>query len=143
MSEKINTKQLVTPQSWLNFMWTLHNKLRNGRGVKLTGLSALNEINNFLLIFFIERDFDKYKLDNDCKFSHLYKTYCTDKIISHSDNKSNVGNPIPIHKKLWIHFSDTGTNMNCVLRKLVKIVLLKILSKVNFTFQVLLQIILF
>jgi type I restriction-modification system DNA methylase subunit len=120
MSEKNNSKQLITSQSWLNFMWVLHNKLRNARGVKLTGLAALNEINNFLLVFFIERDFDKYKLDDDCKFSYLYEKYCTDKIISSSKNKSSPENNNPTYKKLWDHYCNVGSNMECVVRKLVK-----------------------
>ena len=114
-----NKKQLVTSQSWLNFMWVIHNKLRNGRGVKLTGLGALNEINNFLLIFFIERDFEQYNLDPDCKFSYLYQTYCTDKIVT---SKANISSPenIPLYKKLWTHYCDVSSNPNCILRKIVK-----------------------
>jgi hypothetical protein len=46
---------IISSTEWLNFIWTLHNKVRNGKGVKLTGLGALNEINNFLLILFLSR----------------------------------------------------------------------------------------
>jgi len=34
--------------------------VRNSVGIKLTGLGALNEINNYLLLFFLENKFDKF-----------------------------------------------------------------------------------
>lgn len=112
----------TTPSSWLNFMWTLHNKVRNGRGVKLTGLGALNEINNFLLLFFIERNFEKYtKLDDTCRFSYIYEHFCSPKAIKEDEeeeNKSKKTRELNLHKKLFIHYSD-ASNMQCVLRKLL------------------------
>ena len=30
----------------LQFLHSIHNKIRNANGIKLTGLAALNEINN-------------------------------------------------------------------------------------------------
>ena len=63
-------------------MHTLHNDVRNSRGLKLTGMAALNEINNYLLLFFIERNFHKYlTLDSTCKFSYMYENYCMDEHI--------------------------------------------------------------
>ena len=56
---------MTTTNEWNNFMWTLHNKVRSGKGSKLTGMGALNEINNFLLLFFIERNFNKYNGGGD------------------------------------------------------------------------------
>ncbi len=112
----------TTQSSWLNFMWNLHNKVRNGRGVKLTGLGALNEINNFLLLFFIERKFKKYsKLDDTCRFSYIYEKFCSPKAIKEDEeleNKSKRPLELPLHKRLFIHYSDTS-NMQCVLRKLL------------------------
>ncbi len=112
----------TTPSTWLNFMWTLHNKVRNGRGVKLTGLGALNEINNFLLLFFIERNFDKYEnLDDTCRFSYIYDNFCSPRAIKEDEeleNKSKKPLELPLHKRLFIHYSD-ASNMQCVLRKLL------------------------
>ena len=42
----------ISAQSWQTLMWALHNDVRNSRGLKLTGMAALNEINNYLLLFF-------------------------------------------------------------------------------------------
>ena len=42
----------IDTKSWLNFMWSLHNDVRQSRGLKLTGLGALNEINNYLLLIY-------------------------------------------------------------------------------------------
>ena len=67
MTNQINTT------SWLSFMDSLHTTVRSGRKVALTGIGALNEINNYLMLFFIEKRFNKYHgLDETCKFSYLY-----------------------------------------------------------------------
>ena len=46
-------------EQWLGFLNELHNKIRGSKGLKLTGLPALNEISNFLVLYFID-----------------YKTFC-------------------------------------------------------------------
>jgi type I restriction-modification system DNA methylase subunit len=111
----------TTTGTWLSFMHSLHNTVRTGRKVTLTGLGALNEINNYLLLFFIEREFPTYKLDDDCRFSHLYFNYCTDSKIA-EDKKINWSDKNALlssnYYKLWNHWCNTGKNPNCVLRKL-------------------------
>lgn len=110
---------IISSSEWLNFMWTLHNKIRNGKGSKLTGMGALNEINNFLLLFFIERNFDKYKLDETCRFSYLYKTFCSKKVITEEKNKvSKRPDDFPLYKQLHRFYCD-ATNPTCILRKLL------------------------
>jgi len=110
----------ISAQSWQTLMWALHNDVRNSRGLKLTGMSALNEINNYLLLFFIERKFEKYHLTNECKFSYMYKTFCTDEHIKYdtkhysSDSKSNQ---LLNYYKVWNHWCNTQ-NPTCVLRQL-------------------------
>jgi len=110
---------IISSSEWLNFMTTLHNKVRNGKGSKLTGMGALNEINNFLLLFFIERSFDKYKLDDTCRFSYLYETYCSKKVINDEKNvKRSKPDSNPLYKQLHHFYCDTN-NPNCLLRKLL------------------------
>jgi type I restriction-modification system DNA methylase subunit len=110
----------ISAQSWQTLMWALHNDVRNSRGLKLTGMAALNEINNYLLLFFIERKFEKYHLINECKFSYMYKTFCTDEHIKYdtkhysSDSKSNQ---LLNYYKVWNHWCNTQ-NTTCVLRQL-------------------------
>lgn len=110
----------ISAQSWQTLMWALHNDVRNSRGLKLTGMAALNEINNYLLLFFIERKFEKYNLTEECKFSYMYKTFCTDEHIKYdtkhysSDPKSNQ---LLNYYKVWNHWCNTQ-NTNCVLRQL-------------------------
>jgi type I restriction-modification system DNA methylase subunit len=111
---------IISASEWLNFMWTLHNKVRNGKGSKLTGMGALNEINNFLLLFFIERNFDKYDLDDTCRFSYLYETFCSKKIINTEKNvKRDKPDNNPLYKQLHYFYCNIA-NMDCILRKLLK-----------------------
>ena len=120
MSET-NTNTIISSQSWQNLMHALHNDVRNSRGLKLTGMAALNEINNYLLLFFIERNFSKYtNLDETCKFSYMYEKYCKDEHIK-SDAKNYSSDPkknIELnYYKVWNHWCNTQ-NLTCVLRKL-------------------------
>ena len=78
----------TTSNDWLNFMWTLHNKVRNGKGIKLTGLAALNEINNFLLIFFISKKFKDYGIDEKYSFFTMYENFCNPTL--KDNNKDNI-----------------------------------------------------
>ena len=62
--------------NYSNFFNKIHNILRNGEAA-LTGMSALNEINNFILLIFIELQVNELFGDNseDKKFSYLIKEY--------------------------------------------------------------------
>jgi type I restriction-modification system DNA methylase subunit/restriction endonuclease S subunit len=116
-----NTNNIISSQSWQSLMHALHNDVRNSRCLKLTGMAALNEINNYLLLFFIERNFEKYPtLDDSCKFSYMYETYCMDEHIK-SDTKNYSSDPKKNtelnYYKVWNHWCNTQ-NPNCVLRKL-------------------------
>lgn len=84
--------------TWLQFLEELHNKIRNSKGIKLTGLPALNEISNFLMIKFIEKYIDDEKLPQECKFSYLYKKYATDEKIK-EDTRQTIG-----EKKIVINY---------------------------------------
>lgn len=59
-----------------NFFHKIHNFLRNGEAA-LTGMAALNEINNFILLIFIELQVNELFGNNseDKKFSYLIKKY--------------------------------------------------------------------
>jgi type I restriction-modification system DNA methylase subunit len=111
---------IISASEWLNFMWTLHNKVRSGKGSKLTGMGALNEINNFLLLFFIERNFEKYKLDETCRFSYLYKTFCSKKAIDDDKKikRTKPDEPLSLYKQLHRFYCD-ASNPDCILRKLL------------------------
>lgn len=107
MSEQISREDL------LQFTHQLHCKLRGAKGIKLTGLPALNDIENILFFRFIEER-KEIKLDDDIKFSAICKKYATDEKIK-EDKK------IPILKdrncfKLWDEFYNTE-NENCIIGK--------------------------
>jgi type I restriction-modification system DNA methylase subunit len=115
-------------QSWLNFMWSLHNDVRQSRGLKLTGLGALNEINNYLLLFFMERNFDKYELSDECRFSYLYNNFCSDEKIKEDTKLPNTSYEEKIkhnYYKVWDHWCNVQGNMSCVLRQMATSDLLK------------------
>ena len=76
--------------AWFSFLRNLHNIVRNGKSIKLTGIPALNEINNFLLLKFLEPKIDEYGLPNNCKFSVLYNDYCTDEKIKDDEKVKNL-----------------------------------------------------
>ena len=101
----------TTSNDWLNFMWTLHNKVRNGKGIKLTGLAALNEINNFLLIFFISKKFKDYGIDEKYSFFTMYENFCNPTL--KDNNKDNK-----LYKQLHEYYCGPSNN-NCVLRILL------------------------
>ncbi len=61
-------------KDYLAFFHKLHCILRDGE-IGLTGLNALNEINNMVLIVFMEQYVDKYELDESNKFSYVYNKY--------------------------------------------------------------------
>lgn len=107
---------IISSSDWLNFIWTLHNKVRNGKGVKLTGLGALNEINNFLLILFLSRKLKDYDLDQTCSLKYMYDTFCSPEA---EQKEKKLKNPnYHNYKKLHEHYCDP-TNEDCVLLKLI------------------------
>jgi type I restriction enzyme, S subunit len=107
---------IISSTDWLNFIWTLHNKVRNGKGIKLTGLGALNEINNFLLILFLSRKLKDYDLDEMCSLKYMYNTFCS----AEAEQKEKKLKDPNYHnyKKLHEHYCDP-TNEDCVLLKLI------------------------
>jgi type I restriction-modification system DNA methylase subunit len=107
---------IISSTDWLNFIWTLHNKVRNGKGIKLTGLGALNEINNFLLILFLSRKLKDYDLDNTCSLKYMYNTFCSPEA---EQKEKKLKDPnYHNYKKLHEHYCDP-TNEDCVLLKLI------------------------
>lgn len=103
---------------WLSFLWSLHNKVRNAKGIKLTGISALNEISNFLLFFFMEKKIVKHKLPEYCKFSYLYEKYASKQAYA-EDRKQ----PELVKKNmylLWHTVYDINNNDDCVIKCLLK-----------------------
>lgn len=102
---------------WLNFLHQIHNKIRNSAGLKLTGMGALNEINNLLMLWFVEKYIDIEKLDDECKFSVLYNKYATDEKIN--DDKKTYGK-ISNATKLWkkIYKIDYNAENYCVLQRI-------------------------
>ncbi len=107
---------IISSSEWLNFIWTLHNKVRNGKGVKLTGLGALNEINNFLLILFLSRKLKYYDLDETCSLKYMYDTFCSPEA---EQKEKKLKDPnYNNYKKLHEHYCDP-TNEECVLIKLI------------------------
>lgn len=99
--------------SWFSFLTKLHNITRNGQGIKLTGLPALNEINNFLVLMFLENKIDSYELPKYCKFTYLYDEFCTDVKIKEDENQSSQGNKNCY--KLWEKYCDIR-KPECVIR---------------------------
>ena len=107
---------IISSSDWLNFIWTLHNKVRNGKGIKLTGLGALNEINNFLLILFLSRKLKDYDLDQTCSLKYMYDTFCSPEA---EQKEKKLKDPnYHNYKKLHEHYCDP-TNEDCVLLKLI------------------------
>ena len=75
-----------------NFFHKIHNILRNGEAA-LTGMAALNEINNFILLIFIELQIDKlFGKDSNNKFSYLIKKY-----IDVANHTNAVINRVSLH----------------------------------------------
>ena len=103
----------INQNEWLSFLDTLHNSLRNSTGIKLTGLSALTEISNFMLFRFLDNNLD-IKLDESLKFYHMYNTYATDEKIKQDLHIPDVQNRNSY--KLWQTVYDSK-NPNCLIAK--------------------------
>jgi len=124
----------IKNDEWLAFMDQLHNTVRNSEGIKLTGMVALNEINNFLVIWFAEKIGEKndngkqlYELEDRCKFSWLYNQYATDEKISEDNKMKKNMDEKTNHKKLWyaVYKMSQKENEYCVLQTFVKYPILK------------------
>lgn len=107
----------ISETDWLKFLQQLHNKLRNSKGIRLTGIPALNEINNFLVFVIVEMYAEEQKLPNECRFSWLHKQYA-------SPAKIQEDTKIPLIKdknshKLWTTVYNGNGNPNCTLRQLI------------------------
>lgn len=80
----------VSNDEWLQFLHQLHNIIRGANNVKLTGMAALNEINNLLVLFFAEPHIER-EMENDkgltefCKFSYLHEKYASDERIEEDE----------------------------------------------------------
>lgn len=104
----------ITKEDLLNFTHQLHCQLRGSKGIKLTGLPALNEIENILFFRFIEEIKDITGIPDEYKFTTICEKYA-------SDEKINEDKKIPYFGdrncyKLWCEFYDI-TDKNCVLFK--------------------------
>ena len=95
----------ITRDELLKFEHSLHCKLRGAKGIKLTGLPALNEIENILLFKFIEEN-EEVNLPNDIKFTFLCEKYATDDKIKEDKKIPNIKDRN--YYKLW----DTFYNAN-------------------------------
>jgi len=104
--------------TWLEFLHQLHCKVRNSKGIKLTGMAALNEINNFLLLKFAEDYMEQEKLGKRCNFSWLYKHYASDKRIT--EDKKCVAGTETNAGKLYRTIYNTNADKGCVLLDLVQ-----------------------
>ena len=104
----------ISKEDLLSFTHQLHNKLRGAKGIKLTGLPALNEIENILFFRFMEEIEEIEGIDEKIKFSSICEKYAT-------DDKIKEDKKIPHIKdrncfKLWDEFYNTS-NSDCIIGK--------------------------
>jgi len=107
---------MINKNEWLKFLHKLHNKVRNAKRIKLTGMSALNEISNFLMFWYIEPQIEKHGLSKEYKFSYIHDMYASKKAID-EDKK------IPLLEdknsyKLWNHVYNVK-NKECLIVRLL------------------------
>jgi len=88
-----NMSNISNSKQWYDFLHQLHNICRDFKASPLTGMDALNEMLNILFLFFFEDKgiFDKHNFPDYCKFSDIYKKYCTDSHIENDDENENKG----------------------------------------------------
>lgn len=108
--------KIMDNNEWLAFLHQLHCKIRNAKGLKLTGMAALNEINNFLLLRFAEKYVDKEELDEKCKFSYLYETFASNKKIAEDKKKKHNENTNAF--LLWRAIYDLNAESPCAMKLL-------------------------
>ena len=68
----------ISKEDLLNFTHQLHNKLRGAKGIKLTWLPALNEIENILFFRFMEEIDEIKDIPDDISFTTICEKYATD-----------------------------------------------------------------
>jgi len=105
----------ITQKEWLEFLTLLYNKLRNSQGIKLTGMPALTEINNFILFRFLDNS-ENLGLDipDELKFRNFYLEYATDeKINQDKEFKTNENKNCC---KLWEKIYRIDHNDKCLIQ---------------------------
>ena len=114
------TDKSITQSDWLSFLHELHNLVRNSKGIKLTGLPALNEISNFLMLYFIEKMgiIEKKKLPVEWKFSSLYNEYLTEDKLKWDDKQHDIEKKNSY--QLWQRVYNVNNEKNpCILMQMV------------------------
>ena len=67
-----------------------------------------------MLLFFIEKDSNKYNFDNDkFKFSYLYLNFCKDEHINSDKSIKLIDRN---YYKVWHEYCDTESNPECIFR---------------------------
>lgn len=106
--------KMISNDEWLDFLHSLHNEVRNAKGLKLTGLPALNEINNFLMLRFSEPLAIKKGLPKECTFSYIYNKFCTKEATDKDKKEKDYIKRTPY--KLWEYVFDRQ-NDKCVMKQ--------------------------
>jgi type I restriction-modification system DNA methylase subunit len=102
----------ITEEELLNFMHQMHCKLRSAKNIKLTGMPALNELENILLFRFIEEMKEIKNIPNNIKFSYVCEQYATDEKMNEDKRIPELQNRN--YFKLWDYFYNSS-NENCAL----------------------------
>lgn len=128
VSSIMDSEKQVSNDEWLQFLHQLHNEIRGASGIKLTGLPALNEINNLLVLFFAEPHIVR-EMKNDsrltefCRFTYLHDRYASDARIEEDKKcftKERINKPLN-RDLLWrtIYQIDQKNEENyCVLQRI-------------------------
>jgi type I restriction-modification system DNA methylase subunit len=104
----------ISKEDLLNFTHQLHNKLRGAKGIKLTGLPALNEIENILFFRFMEEIDEIKDIDEDITFTAICEKYATDEKIKEDKKIPHIADRNCY--KLWDEFYNTS-NTKCIIGK--------------------------
>ena len=78
----------MSNKDYIGFFHKLHCILRDGE-VGITGLAALNEINNMVFMIFIEQYSKKYEMSDNEKFSYVYGKYIVPYLKTTLDTEKN------------------------------------------------------
>jgi type I restriction-modification system DNA methylase subunit len=100
----------------LQFLNKIHNKIRNANGIKLTGLAALNEINNFFALYFIKDIVTQKGLGEECSFDKIYEKYASDEVIKKDKDIMPHKSEERMSYKLWEDVYDQGNENDCILK---------------------------
>ena len=105
----------ISKEDLLNFTHQLHNKLRGAKGIKLTGLPALNEIENILFFRFMEEIDEIKDIPDDITFTSICEKYATDEKIKEDKKEPHIGKRNCF--KLWDEFYNaSNTNKeSCII----------------------------